>query len=170
MYKINRFHIYIVLISALFLQVTVLNFLAIFGVKPDLVLISVIFFGLFLGPGAGLEFGLVAGLLKDIFALDYFGINAFIFCLTGLIVGVVNTRFFKESRMTQFVLVFSFTIFSMVLHYFLVYIFSRSLNINLADYLIISVLPASIYTSLVAIPIFSRFISMYNLKEQEELL
>jgi len=69
-YKIKRLNIYFVLALALFLQVTVLNYVKISGTKPDLMLICVIFFGLFLGGGAGFEAGIIAGLLKDIFALD----------------------------------------------------------------------------------------------------
>ena len=52
MYKITRFQIYLILFAALFLQGGVLNYVKIFGAKPDLLVIAVIFFGLFLGPAA----------------------------------------------------------------------------------------------------------------------
>ena len=54
MYKIARIQIYLILIAALFLQGGILNYIKIFGAKPDLLLMLVIFFGLFLGPAAGL--------------------------------------------------------------------------------------------------------------------
>ncbi len=160
---------YLIIFVALFLQMTVLNYVKIFGSKPDLALIAVIFFGLFLGEGGGLESGIMAGLLKDVLALDFFGINAFILGLTGFIVGFLNTKFFKESKITEFVIVFSFTAFSMSIHFALVSVFSKSLVLNFFEYLTTSVMPTSIYTSLVAIPIFSKFIEIYNLKESEEL-
>ena len=168
MYKVSRFSIYLTLILALLIQLTVLNYLKIFGARPDLVSICVIFFGLFLGSGAGLECGIVAGFLEDIFALDFLGLNTFILAVTGFAVGVVRTKFFRESKITQAVLVFSFTIFAMTLHYLIVSVYSKTLILELSDYFKSSVVPTSIYTGLVSIPIFSKFIDIYNLKEEEE--
>ena len=65
-------------------------------------------------------------------------------------------------------LVFSFTIFAMTLHYLIVSVYSKTLILELSDYFKSSVVPTSIYTGLVSIPIFSKFIDIYNLKEEEE--
>lgn len=170
MYKVNRITIYITLLFAFFLQVSVLNYLKVFGAGPDLVLGAVIFFGLFLGPAAGLESGIFAGFLKDLFALDFFGINIFIFGVTGLMSGVLNTKFFRDSKLTQLVLVFSFTAFSMLLHFLLVSVFSKFLTLGFWEYCLASVLPASIYTGIVSIPVFARLIAMYGLRRSEEFL
>ena len=170
MYKISRFQIYLILCIALFLQGGVLNYAKIFGAKPDLLLIAVIFFGLFLGPAAGLESGFAAGLLKDIFALDFLWINAVILAATGFVVGAVNTQFFKESKRADFILVFLFTIFSMALHYAIVSILSSSMALDLRDFFIGSVIPAAIYTGLVSIPVYMKLLDIYKLKEAEDYL
>ena len=170
MYKISRFAIYLTLASALLLELTVLNYIRIFGSTPDLLLICVVFFALFQGPGVGLEVGIAAGLFQDFFALDFFGINTFVFAVTGLFAGVIQAKFFKESRMTQSILVIFFTVFSMALHYMLVSVFSKYSSLNFSDYLITSIMPVAVYTALVSIPIFGKFIEMYNLKEPEDFL
>ena len=129
MYKrIGRFSIYLLLIIALILQSTAIDYIKIFNAKPDLVLLLVIFFGLFFGPGVGLETGFFAGLLKDILSTDIFGINTLTLAVTGLIVGALSAKFSKESRITQTVLVFAFALFSMSIHYA---VFSFLSNITL---------------------------------------
>ncbi len=170
MYKIARLQIYLILLAALFLQGGLLNYIKIFGSKPDLLLICVIFFGLFLSPAAGLESGFAAGLLKDIFALDFLWINAIILGMTGFIAGAINTQFFKESKRADFILVFLFTIFSMVLHYMIVLILSNSMAMGFSYFFMNSVIPTAIYTGLLSIPIYPWFLNIYNLKETGEYL
>lgn len=168
--KIGRFSIYSMLLAAIFLHITVLNYVKIFGAKPDLILMMVIFFALFLGARTGLEIGVVAGLLRDIFAFDLFGVNTVTLAISGLLIGMLNTKFFKESTLTQVILVFSFTIFSMLLHYALSSVLSRYSNIRIFDYFISSIIPNSIYTALLAAPVFSKLIDIYELNEPEDLL
>ena len=170
MYKIGRFQIYLILVVALFLQGSLLSYVKIAGSSPDLLLICVIFFGLFLGPGAGLESGIAAGLLKDIFALDFLWINAVILGMTGFIVGIINPYFFKESKRMDFIFVFLFTIFSMSLHYCIVSIFSSSMALDFSKFLMNSVIPTAIYTALISIPVYVKFLDIYNLKEAEDYL
>jgi len=72
--------------------------------------------------------------------------------------------------MSQFVLAAAFTAFSMSFHYILASILSRGIALGYAEYLISSILPASAYTGLIAIPCFSKLTSFYGLSHLEELL
>lgn len=168
--KISRPRIYFILALALILQLTVLDYIKIAGVKPDILLIVVIFFGLFLGKGPGLESGFAAGLAKDLFALDFFGINAFVFALTGLLAGSLGERFSRESRKTQVLLVTLLTAFSMTLHFIIVSIFSKWVYLNFGEYLAGSIMPTCIYTALASIPIFFKLMKTYNIRGPEEYL
>ncbi|MDO8524909.1 MAG: rod shape-determining protein MreD [Candidatus Omnitrophota bacterium] len=170
MYKIARFQIYLILAAAIFLQGGLLNYVKILGAKPDLILICVIFFGLFLGPAAGLESGFAAGMMKDIFALDFLWINAFILGITGLTAGAVNTKFFKESKRADFVFVFLFTVFSMALHYAIVLLLSNSMSFGFSEFFVSSVIPSAFYTAFVSIPVYVKLLDIYNLKEAEDYL
>ena len=170
MYKIARSNIYFILLLALLLQITALDHLRIFGAKPDLVLIAVIFFGFFLGQGAGLETGIVSGAACDMLGLDFFGMNMFVFAIIGLLAGAISTKVFKESARTQGSVVLFLTAVAAILHFVLVQMFSASLSLGFAEYLVGSVLPVSIYTSLVSIPIFLRLINIYDLRGAEEYL
>ena len=170
MHKISRVQTYLILLVALILQAGALNSIEIFGAKPDLMLMSVIFFGLFLGSGSGLESGLMAGFLKDIFAFDFFFANTLTLGLTGLIVGLASNKFFKESSRAEFIVVVFFTAFSMSIHYLLISFFSKSPTIRYPEFLLCSVIPTCLYTGLVSIPLYKIFINIYNLKEADDYL
>ena len=170
MRKINRFSIYLTLFLALFLQAGIANNIRIFGARPDLILMSVVFFGLFSGAGAGFESGIVAGAMADILALDFFGINMITLAATGLMAGMVSEKFFKESKRMDFILVTAFSVFSMALHYAFVAVFSKSAIISFRDFFTSSVVPAAIYTGLASIPVFPALIRIFNLRELEEYL
>ena len=170
MYKIGRSNIYFILAVALFLHLTILHHASIFTATPDLMLACVIFFALFLGPGAGLESGLAAGLMKDLFALDFFGINMFVYGVIGLLAGSLSAKLSKESKRIRAIVVFVLTALSMSLHYLLVSIFTQSLGIRFTEYLARSVIPVSLYTAAVSIPIFMKFVDMYGLRGSEEYL
>ena len=108
--KVNRFKMYMVLIAVFFLQVAVLNLISIGPAKPDPGVLFVIFIAVFFGWEAGLEAGFVFGLLKDIYSLDIFGVNTIALAVTGLVAGFLSTKLFRESRITQALIVFAFTL------------------------------------------------------------
>lgn len=166
----NRFGRYLLLLLILFLQVTVMDRIRMFGAKPDTMLIYVVFFGLFFGSGIGLETGIAAGLLQDLFALDFFGINTLILGITGLLAGALNTKFFRESRMTQSLLVLFFTAFSILLHYAVVSNFLGPSVLRPAEYILFPMLPACVYTGLLSLAAFPVLMGMYGLREPEDFL
>lgn len=62
-----------------FFQATILNYIGLFGVKPDILLCCVILAGVFFNQKWSFIFCLSAGLMKDIFSLETFGMNLFLF-------------------------------------------------------------------------------------------
>lgn len=171
MHKVGRLGAYLVIAAALGIQLTFLGRLKLFGAEPDLILICVTFFGLFLGPAAGLEAGALSGFLMDIFSLDYFGINTLIYSSTGLLSGALNTSFARESRRTQALIVFLCAAFGMSLHFILAALFSgSSAEFGFYEYLKACVIPTGLYTAIVSVPVFSRLSDSYDLREREDLL
>jgi rod shape-determining protein MreD len=155
---------------ALLVQATILWHFRISGARPDLMIICVTFFGLFLGRSAGLETGVVAGAMTDLLSMDYFGINMFVYGITGLLAGSLRSGFVKESKRSQAMLVFFCTAFSMCLHFCFASAFSRSVSFRFSEYFMASIIPVGLYTAGVSVPVFMKFIDMYHLKEQDDLL
>lgn len=99
-----------VLINLIF-QETFFELIAIAGVKPDLLLVLIVFSALLDGPITGLKMGLAIGLLQDMVTGKYFGLYALSGMAIGYLVGLVETRIFKENYLVPVVVLFIGTIF-----------------------------------------------------------
>ena len=74
--------------AAVLLQTTVLRFVAVLGVKPDLQLILVVFLALRRGSMSGQIAGFVGGLLEDVVTLSPLGFHALVKALVGFCAGL----------------------------------------------------------------------------------
>ena len=167
---VKRALMYLILAALLLAHVTILNYISIFGFKPDLLLIAVVFLALFFGSGVGLEAGIVAGIGKDMLALDYMGTNTLALGMTGLVIGAMHTKFFKESRLTRAIIVFFFSALSMSIHFLLYNIISSSRDIGFIDYAASGLLPVSLYSALVAIPLFSVLENIFGVEKHWDII
>jgi rod shape-determining protein MreD len=79
------------------LQSTVLRFIAIAGVQPDLVLIVVIFLAHKNGSMIGQLVGFVAGVVIDSFGLAPLGFHALIYTVLGAAFGVTRGKIFVDA-------------------------------------------------------------------------
>ena len=170
MRKIGRLQIYSTLIAALFAHLAFSGHIRIFGASPEIMLIPVIFFGLFADSDSGFESGFVAGLLRDMFSTDLFGINACIFGVIGFLAGVLGARLSRESGRTQFLLTACLTAFSLALHYAISSALSKIMGFGFGEYIVRSVLPASVYTGAISIVLFSLLAKIFGIKRSEDYL
>ena len=67
---------------------------------PNLFIIYVLFIGLFYNKIAGVTYGIASGILLDLFIGRKVGITAFMLATVGLIGGIFDKNFSKESRIT----------------------------------------------------------------------
>jgi rod shape-determining protein MreD len=166
----KRFSLYIILIAAFLIQLLFLDSIKIAGAKPDLLVLLVVFFALFFGPSTGAEAGFVAGLFKDTYSLDIFGVNSVLLCLVGLVAGILSPKLFRESKLTQSLLVFVFSVLYMIIHYFVSSLILKIAYVTLPEYLYGLILPSSLYTATLSFLIFPVLINRYHLKENAEYL
>lgn len=161
---------YFVMAIIFFLQVTLLDLIKISNIKPDPGVLFVIFVAIFFGWGTGLEAGFIFGLLKDIYSVDIFGINTIALAFTGLAAGLLSPKLFRESRITQVVVVFIFTLAYFLIHYLISSAISNITYISLSEYLFFSFIPVSLYTALISNFIFPFLINRFGLEENAEYL
>jgi len=166
----NRCSLYIILIAALLIQLLFLDHIKIADARPDLLVLLAVFFAIFFGPAAGAEAGFVSGLFKDMYSLDIFGVNSVLLSLTGLIVGTLSPKLFKESKLTQALLVFASSVIYMIIHYFASSLILKITFVTLPEYLYGLILPSSFYTAVVSLFLFPVLINRYRLKENAEYL
>lgn len=170
MHQIGRLRICLVLFAAIVLQMTIAPYLAIGGVKPDFVTMCIILFGLFFGPKAGFEAGLLGGFLQDIFALDIFWMNTFLGVATGLFAGAVSSQFSKESKFTYMLLAAALTGLSMALHYLVAAIVSPYHALDFFEYFTNTILPGSAATGIIAMIVLLSFEDIFAVKNRTDLL
>lgn len=107
------------LIVALLLQVTILDLIRVAGVKPDLVLILVVFNALLRGQLNGALWGFGAGLMEDVATGCCFGLNALVQMAVGYLAGMARTRLYVDSGVMVAVVTLLVSLFGGVVHYLL---------------------------------------------------
>lgn len=143
----------LLVLTGLLLESAVFPHLTLFGAKPDLVMAVVACWGLLYGPQAGFVAGVGAGLLQDLLFMQYIGLFALAKGLVGLLIGVVESKIFKES-----IWVSTGAIGTAVLaHEFIIWFVLRRLDIPASGLALVTVaLPTAFYTMLLAPVIYRR--------------
>lgn len=102
-------------IISLLLQSTVLPYLTVGGVTPDLVLVLAILYTIFQGPKRGVAMGFVLGIIEDIFLGRFIGMNALTKGITSFIIGWFSQRAFRENILVPILAMVSATLFNELL-------------------------------------------------------
>lgn len=103
-------------IAILILENSITNYITIFGVTIDFLLIFLTIISLYLDDLESSIIGAVLGLLKDISVGGIFGVNALIYFLICYIISYSRKKIYKESKVTIFTLILATTIFSSLLN------------------------------------------------------
>ena len=93
----------VLLVVCLVLQATVFNYLTVAGVKPDLLLIIIVLYGLLYGKKAGV-LGFIYGLVEDLLTGRFIGFNAITKGLMGLLIGYLEPKLFKDHMLVPVVM------------------------------------------------------------------
>lgn len=100
-----NFILVLIFILIYFLQVNLFSWFKIAGVMPNLFVVLVLFIGLFYNKKAGVVYGILLGILLDLFIGKKVGISSIMLGTIGLIGGIFDKNFSKESRFTLIVMV-----------------------------------------------------------------
>jgi rod shape-determining protein MreD len=149
------------LAAALFLQVTLLNFIAIFGVKPDLVLMIIVFNAFLRGSGEGALVGFWGGLFVDLAAGSYIGLNALSYMAVGHLTGLTESKLYKDNSIIIIFLVWVSSFTAQTLNYILISFMEIHIAPGIALFRVI--IPTAFYTA-VLVPFFYRKFYMSNQK------
>lgn len=95
---------------------------------PNLLVIIMLYIGLFMGRNSAIVYGVIFGLLVDIFISKRLGITSIMLAAIGTIADLFDKNFSKDNRITIMAMVGASTIIYEIGVYVLNYIF---LNINI---------------------------------------
>ena len=122
----NLIIIIIILAAALLLQATLLERVAIKGVKPDIVLIILVFVSLRKGSMTGQLSGFISGIIEDLLSLAPLGFHAFSRTLIGFLYGLFEGNIFLDPVFMPLIVVAVATIIKAILSSLVVLLFSIS--------------------------------------------
>mgnify|MGYP003460146760 CR=1 FL=1 len=132
---------------------------------PNLFIIYVLFIGLFYNKIAGVTYGIASGILLDLFIGRKVGITAIMLATVGLIGGIFDKNFSKESRITIIIMVIVSTLIYEIGDYFIgcvVYGYSIEL-IGFLKILLIEVI-YNIIVTIILYPLIQNF--GYKIEEE----
>jgi len=133
------------------LQAAVMPNLKFFGVMPDLLLIIVVLGGVYFSWGWSCIFGVLAGLLKDIFSVDNFAVNIFIFSLWGHFIPKITRKVSVDDIIALPFFVFIVTFITDIVFRFI--LLFQGKVISLGIFLKVTIL-GSIYNALILLLVF----------------
>ena len=147
------------------LESTIFAHLTIAGVKPDLLLMLVIFNSIFQGPVKGTFFGFFLGLLEDFFIGSFFGMNALAKGITCLVWGWFMQGAFRENLFVPVLSLFLGSLF----HGAIILLLGNIVGLNWSWNLFFwKVFPAAIYNTCLVPFLYSGFYNFVtkNLEQQ----
>lgn len=139
-------------VLALFLQTTFFRAYPLHGTIPDLILILVVFQALFNGGYKGTIYGVLCGLLEDLYVGRFIGINAISKGITAYVVGRLQGNVFKENILVGVIAVIVGTLLNSGL-LFILSLASFAI-FNLDRSLLTSIFYQGIYNTAMSIPMY----------------
>jgi rod shape-determining protein MreD len=132
---------------ALLMQSTLIGRIEIFGTRPDLALLVLIFIANQSNPVECILYGFFIGFLQDVYTPEYLGYNAFTMSLIAFLLGVL-----KESLTVENYSVRLFTTFiACIIHDIVYLIFYTQFDLSVIRQLLIwEYLTGAVYTSALA--------------------
>jgi len=143
------------------MQTTLLPEIAIIGITPDTALILIVSYGILRGDIEGAIFGLFTGLVQDMMSGLFIGI----FALLGFLVGYVCGKPFKDFFKDNYFLPLTVVVLVSLVYQFALYI-TTILFTGHFDFWLYArtiILPRTIYTASLSIPLYS-LLHFINLK------
>ena len=138
---------YIILFVCFLLQSTSANFVSVFGIVPNFILIGIILLVSRKDLFDGIRLGVFVGLLQDLLSFGYFGIGLFVKTLSGFSTSFFKKQIFSDNIISKMIIV----VISVIINGISTVIFISAFykKIDIYKDIITVTLPAAVYTSLI---------------------
>lgn len=152
-------------VAAFLLQITFANLLSVYEIKPDFVLIYVVFISFKYGRLAGGIGGFFSGIIEDCFLTILFGLNALCKTFSGFIVSIIPWRL-TGTKMTDA----AFLLFIAALFHDFIYnwIYSFGTDVGVGFVFIRYAIPGAIYTTIFGMIVNAIFPNFFQVKYEQE--
>lgn len=161
----NIFTLGIFYFAVLLLQITFANLLSVYDIKPDFILIFVVYISFKYGRLAGGISGFFSGFIEDCFLTLLFGLNTFCKTFSGFIVSVIPWRL-TGTKMTDA----AFLLFIAALFHDFIYnwIYAFGTDVGIGFIFIRYAIPGAIYTTIFGLIFNAIFPNLFYVKYEQE--
>jgi rod shape-determining protein MreD len=112
---------FVILFLSLIIQSTILQFIKIADIIPNISLIFLIIFSIQLGEYYGGLLGLFLGIITDVLYIGFFGANTLIYFSIGYFLGTFKDSVYKEDPLTYFTAVGILSVAYNMLFYLIIF-------------------------------------------------
>lgn len=144
---ILRYLVYFLVFLLLYVLQTTPGFLAVFGVKPNLLLAAAVCLAMFEGEFVGGLYGAMAGILLDLSALGYFGFHSILMLVFCVMIGLAVIYLLRLTCLNALLLTGGVMLVVELLHYYFYYAMWGYQEVWLI--LVEDLLPGVLYTVLI---------------------
>lgn len=104
------------------LQAAIFSEFTIAGIMPNIFVILMLYIGLYMGRANGIIYGIIFGIFIDLWIGKTLGLTSIALALVGLISGILDKTFSKDSRLIVILMGIACTIMYEVVLYFMQYL------------------------------------------------
>ena len=148
------------------LQATFFTNFTIAGVMPNIFIILVLYIGLYMGRSIGIIYGIIYGILIDIWIGTNVGITSVCLALIGLLGGIFDKNFAKDSRITVLLMGAISTVIYEVLLYIIRYI-AIGLNLEIVEF--VKILAIEVVYNMLLIIILYPLMKLTGYEVEDEI-
>jgi len=116
------------------LQSIFFNGFTIAGIMPNIFIILMLFIGLYMGRTYGIIYGIIFGIFLDIWIGKTLGLTSIALALIGVISGILDKTFSKDSRMIVIIMGIVCTIIYEVVLYFMQFM-ALEINVQIIEFI-----------------------------------
>ena len=140
----------ILFVACFILQTSFVPSLAVFGAKPDLIMIILFFFSIRYGVMPGLFMGFLLGLTQDLYSPAILGQNALTKTLVGACIGLFNEKLMRTDPIVKTIILFLMFIVNDSI-FLIILIVKNTLNFSiLIPELFFKTIPRALYSVIIA--------------------
>lgn len=132
------------------LQTIFFSHFTIAGIMPNIFIILMLYIGLYMGRTMGVIYGIIYGIFIDIWIGKNLGITSIALALVGLLGGIFDKTFSKDSRITVLLMGIVCTIIYEVALYFMQYL-TMGINVEIIKFIKILLIEVLYNTILIII-------------------
>lgn len=121
--------VFLFALSIFVIHSTLLQFLRIGGVIPNLSLIFIVVFSTIYTDKEGIFLAIMLGIFQDLFLMKAFGVNIIIYVLIAYVVSSLEESLFKDNFITPIAFISASTLSYYVLEFILMYFLGDSIMI-----------------------------------------